>query len=114
MPMVSRSQKSLHLRCATRTNSFVRARELSIPHIRARVGALDREIGLAKTLVLQLYGQQLEEEEEGAPQLVIWDPIPAFSGAQFSTPDEVDMVFDAAKAEVKALVRDGQKIVRIL
>jgi hypothetical protein len=87
-------------------------RQLSIPHIRARLAALGREISLAKTLILERYAKQLEEQEE-APRLVIWDPLPAFSGVQLSTEGEVDMVFDAAKDEVKAIVREG-KIVRIL
>jgi hypothetical protein len=87
------------------------SRSLSIPHIRARLGALDREVGLAKGLVLELYAQQLEDTGDVPP--AVWDPMPFFSGAQFSTADEVDMVFDSAKDEVKTLVRD-HKIVRIL
>jgi hypothetical protein len=91
---------------------LVRAtRELSIPHMRARLAALEREVSLAKTLVLKLYAEQLDEK--GGPPPAVWDPAGFFSGTQFSTPDEVDMVFDAAKEEVKALIREG-KIVRIL
>ena len=90
----------------------IATRQLSIPHMRARLAALDREVSLAKTLILQSFAKQLEEQEQ-APQLAIWDPLPAFSGAQFSSEEEVDMVFDAAKDEVKAFVREG-KIVRIL
>jgi hypothetical protein len=84
---------------------------LSIPHVRARLGALDREVSLAKGFVLELYARQLEDTDDAPP--AVWDPTPFFSGAQFSTEDEVDMVFDSAKDEVKTLVRDG-KIVRIL
>jgi hypothetical protein len=87
------------------------SRSLSIPHIRARLGALDREVGLAKGFVLELYAQQLEDTDDAPP--AVWDPMPFFSGTQFSTVDEVDMVFDSAKDEVKMLVREG-KIVRIL
>ena len=87
------------------------SRALSIPHIRARLGAIDREVGLAKGLVLELYARQLEEI--GGPPPFVWDPVAFFSGTQFSTEDEVDMVFDAAKDDIKAQVRDG-KIVRIL
>ncbi len=86
-------------------------RQLSIPHIRARLGALDREVSLAQTLVLKLYSDQLDQAGGSPP--AVWDPVGFFSGTQFSTADEVDMVFDAAKDEVKALVRKG-KIVRIL
>ena len=88
------------------------SRQLSIPHMRARLAALDREVSLAKTLVLERFAEQLDEQEN-APQLAVWDPVPAFSGAQFSSVEEVDMVFDALKDEVKALVRAG-KLVRIL
>jgi hypothetical protein len=87
------------------------SRTLSIPHIRARLAALSREVGMAKGLVLDLYARQVDDD--GGPPPVVWDPVPFFSGTQFSTADEVDMVFDAAKDEIKGLVRDG-KIVRIL
>lgn len=88
---------------------LVRAsRQLSIPHMRARLAALDTQVASAKALVLELLGQQGTAEA-----IVVWDPTEVFSGVQFSTEDEVDMVFDQAREEVKTLVRDG-RIVRIL
>lgn len=90
---------------------LVRAsRELSIPHIRARLAALDGELAAAKALLVELVAA---ERGEGEPEVVVWEPARFFSGTQFTTEDEVDMVFEDAKEEVKGLIRDG-KVVRIL
>ncbi len=90
---------------------LVRAsRELSIPHIRARLSALDGELAEAKALLVKLAAA---ERAEGEPEVVLWNPGTFFSGRQFSTEEEVETVFEDAKGEVKALIRDG-KVVRIL
>jgi hypothetical protein len=90
---------------------LVRAsRELSIPHIRARLAALDGELAAAKAFLVELVAA---ERGEGEPEVVVWNPTRFFSGTQFSAEEEVDMVFDNAKEEVKGLIRDG-KIVRVL
>ncbi|HYT79483.1 MAG TPA: BREX system P-loop protein BrxC [Actinomycetota bacterium] len=85
-------------------------RGLSIPHLRSMLAALDAHVAKAKARVLQLYTASREEKE---PPIIVWDPLPAFSGAQFAQDEDVDMVFDTVKEEVKALIREG-KIVRVL
>ena len=86
-------------------------RTVNIPFLRSRLAALSGQMNLAKTRVLELFTAQ--QEDPGAKQIMVWDPEGAFSGTQLTTEDEVDMVFDNAKDEVKSLIRDG-KVVRIL
>jgi len=87
------------------------SRTVGIPFLRSLLAALPGQLTLAKTRVLELYAA--EQEDKDRPKIAVWNPESAFSGTQFTTEDEVDMVFDSAKEEVKTLIRDG-KVVRIL
>lgn len=88
------------------------SQSLSIPYMRTALAALDSQVSLAKTRVLELFAAA-QEQDAAAKPIVVWNPAHAFAGAEFIEEDDVDMAFESVKDQVKDLIRQG-KVVRVL
>jgi hypothetical protein len=84
-------------------------RQLSISYLRLALANLDAELGRARARVIQLYATEQERKGEAA-RTATWSPAQAFAGLRFETPEQVDSTFDAAKAQLKALIQEGKTV----
>lgn len=81
--------------------------EYSIGHLVAARAALDSQLAAARELVIQLHNARI-----GKQDIVIWKLTEAFASTRFETEAQVDAAFDAAKEQVKKLLREG-KVVQV-
>jgi hypothetical protein len=81
--------------------------EYSIGHLVAARAALDSHLAAARELVIQLHNARI-----GRQDIVIWKLTEAFGTTRFETEAQVDAAFDAAREQVKKLLRDG-KVVQV-
>ncbi len=81
--------------------------EYSIGHLDAVLIALDSQLTAARELVIQLHNARI-----GKPDIVVWRLAEAFGNSRFETEDQVEAAFNAARDQVKKLLREG-KVVQV-
>jgi hypothetical protein len=83
--------------------------EFTIAHLNSALAALDNQVSTARARVIEVYNRE-QDPGKKKPAIVTWKASGALGGKTFVTEADVDLALDAAKVELKQIVRQGKTI----
>jgi hypothetical protein len=79
--------------------------EYTISHLTSALAALDTQLSRARARVIELYNRGRRK-----PEPFLWNASSALGGKTFVSEADVDRALDAAKADLKKVVREGKTV----